>query len=74
VGKRPCKKDFEISLSQDGKQWGDPVKGAFENRPGEQRVILPKPVEARYLKFVALSAVNGTPFASTSELDAITAK
>ena len=67
-------KDYEISLSQDGKQWGAPVKGVFENRPGEQRVILPKPVEARYLKFVALSEINGRSYASVGELDAITEK
>jgi beta-galactosidase len=67
-------KEYEIFLSQDGKQWGDPVKGVFENREGEQQATLPTPVEARYLKFVALSEVKGNSHNAISELDVITAK
>ena len=67
-------KNYEVSLSIDGKNWGAPVKGTFENRTGEQVVTLPRPVEARFLKFVALSEVHGKPFAAVGELNVIPAR
>ena len=67
-------KNYEIYLSKDRKTWSAPVKGVFENRTGDQQVTLSTPVEARYLKFVALSEVHGKPYASVGELDVIPAK
>ena len=68
-------KDYEIFVSADGKQWGQPVaKGTFKNNGNEQTLKLAKPATARYLKFVALSEVSGHKFASIAELDVVEAK
>ena len=68
-------KDYEIYFSNDGKNWGSPaLKGHFQSRTGEQFVRIPKPVVARYMKFVALSEVHGNPFASVAELDVLPAR
>jgi len=49
------------------------LKGVFENRPAAQTVLLPRPVPARYLRFVAKSEVAGRPLAAVAELDVIAA-
>ena len=67
-------KNYEIYLSKDGKDWGAAVKGVFENRTGNQVVSLATPVEAHYLKFVALSEVRGKPYATIGELDVTPAR
>jgi beta-galactosidase len=68
-------KDYELYLSTDGKQWGQPVaKGAFKNGGNEQTIKLAKPATARYLKLVALSETSGQKFASVAELDVVEAK
>ncbi|MBM4047521.1 MAG: DUF4981 domain-containing protein, partial [Planctomycetes bacterium] len=67
-------RDYELYLSPDGSTWGQPaLKGIFENRPAPQTVLLPQPVPARYLRFVAKSEVAGRPFAAVAELDVIAA-
>ena len=64
--------DYEVYVSADGKAWGTPVaKGRFENRDGRQDVRFAAPARARWLKLVALSEVNGKPYASVAELDLI---
>ena len=61
--------EYEISLSADGRDWGQPVAhGHFHNDSSEQTVKWP-PVPARYVKFVPLSEVNGQVFSSVAELD-----
>ncbi|MFA6174316.1 MAG: glycoside hydrolase family 2 TIM barrel-domain containing protein [Kiritimatiellales bacterium] len=68
-------KDFEIYLSDDGKQWGKPVAaGSFKNTEAEQIAKLAEPVSGRYIKFVALSEVTGQKFASMAEFDVISAE
>lgn len=65
-------KDYEILLSQDGKEWGDVVlKGTFANDQKEKKVMLPTPVRARYFRFKALSSQNGQDFASGAEFSII---
>ncbi|MDR2999288.1 MAG: family 20 glycosylhydrolase [Microbacterium sp.] len=66
--------DYEVYASQtvsaiDG-DWGAPVaKGAFQNSASAQLAsFAPQPV--RYLKLVALSEVNGNPWATAGELAA----
>ena len=62
--------EYEISLSADGENWGQPVAtGHFHNDPDEQTVLWPTPVMARYVKFVAVSEVHGKPFSSVANLD-----
>ena len=61
---------YEISLSTDGENWGQPVaKGRFENGSSEQVVTWKTPASARYVKFVAVSEVHGREFASVADLD-----
>ena len=65
-------KEFEIYVSQDGKNWGNPVcKGAFKNSSAVQRVMFEKPVKARYIRFRAVSEQNGQDFASGAEFSLI---
>jgi len=64
--------DYEVFVSEDGKSWGEPVaRGRFENRDGGQDVRFASPVTARFLKLVALSEVNGKPYASVAGLELI---
>lgn len=65
-------KDYEILVSQDGKNWGDVIlKGSFENNQKEKKVMLKAPVKARYFRFRALSSQNGQDFASGAEFSII---
>ena len=62
--------EYEILLSTDGKNWGEPVaRGHLRNDTSEQTVKWAAPVSARYVKFVALSEAQGRPIASVAELD-----
>ena len=62
-------KDYSIQVSMDGKNWGTPVqKGTFDNSSKEKQVELAKPVQARYIRFTALSEQNGQDFASGAEI------
>ena len=56
-------------VSMDGKNWGTPVqKGTFDNSSKEKQVEFAKPVQARYIRFTALSEQNGQDFASGAEI------
>ena len=62
-------KEYRLQVSLDGKNWGEPVaEGAFERDFRLKRVMLDKPVKARYIRFTALSSQNGDDFASGAEL------
>jgi beta-galactosidase len=68
-------KNYELYVSTDGKQWGQPVaKGAFKGKEKEQTVKLAQPATGRYLKLVALSEAQGQKFASVAELDVVEGK
>ena len=65
-------KDYEIYVSQDGKEWGEPVhKGTFSRNGEPQKVMFKAPVKARYIRFRALNEQNGNDFASGSEFSLI---
>ena len=65
-------KDYEILVSTDGKNWGEPImKGSFENNQKEKKVMFKAPVKARYFRFRALSSQNGADFASGAEFSII---
>jgi beta-galactosidase len=67
-------RDYEIYLSNDGQQWGEPVtKGRIPRDAEEEYLELPKPVKARFLKFVVLSEQSRQSFASIAELEAVEA-
>ena len=65
-------KDYEIFVSQDGKNWGEPIcKGTFEASAALKKVMFSKPVKARYIRFRALNEQNGQDFASGAEFTLI---
>lgn len=65
-------KDYEIYVSQDGKNWGEPIhKGAFAANAELKRVMFAKPVKARYIRFRALNEQYGQDYASGAEFSLI---
>lgn len=68
-----CINDYEIYVSNDNKTWGEPIlKGHFEKTTKLQKVMLNKPVKARYFRLRALNEQNGQDYASGSEFTLIT--
>ena len=68
-----CIKDYEIYVSNDNKTWGESIlKGHFEKTAKLQKVMLNKPVKARYFRLRALNEQNGQDYASGSEFTLIT--
>ncbi len=65
-------RDYEIYLSDDGQIWGDPVaKGRFRGGEEPQTVKLPSPRTAQFVKFVAVSEVQGRAWATVAELEVV---
>lgn len=66
--------EYEVYLSQDGKEWGGPAaKGRLRNQTDPQTIRLKQSESARFLKLVALSEVRGRAWATVAELDVIPA-
>ena len=61
-------KDYALSVSDDGKQWTEVLRGTFGSDKKLKEALLKKPVRARYLRFTALSAHDGQDYASGSEI------
>ena len=64
-------KDYEISISMDGKDWKSVKKGAFAAGSAIKRVLFDAPVKMRYIRFTALSSQNGADFAAGAEFELI---
>ena len=64
-------KDYEISISKDGKEWTSIKKGAFDGSAKIKRVLFDAPVKMRYIRFTALSSQNGADFAAGAEFEII---
>ena len=65
-------KEYKLQVSDDGKTWSDAVaQGSFAPDKKAQRVILQKPVKARYVRFTALSSQRGDDFASGAEFSVL---
>ena len=64
-------KHYEFYVSDDGKNFGQPVKkGAFE--PGkEEKIETFEPVKCRFIKLKAISEINGLPWTSAAEIRVI---
>lgn len=61
--------DYEFYVSLDSEAWGEAVaKGSFNTAKTEKIVTFPAKT-ARYLRFVALSDINGDAWASAGEID-----
>ena len=68
-----CIKDYEIYVSNDNKNWGEPVaKGSFEKIAKLQKVMFGKPVKARYVRLRALNEQSGQDYASGAEFTLVT--
>ncbi len=68
-----CIKDYEIYVSNDNKNWGEPVaKGSFEKTAKLQKVMFGKPVKARYVRLRALNEQRGQDYASGAEFTLVT--
>lgn len=64
-------KDYTLSVSNDAKTWTEVAKGSFARSKSPQRVMLDKPVKARYIRFTGLNAQNGADYASGAEFSLI---
>ena len=62
---------YQFYASTDRTSWGTAVaRGTFNSDRNEKRVMFTSKV-ARYVRFVAVSEINGQPWASVAELDLI---
>ena len=65
-------KDYEIYVSQDGANWGEPImKGQFERNADLKKVTFKQSVKARYIRLRALSDWGGQDFGSGAEFSLI---
>lgn len=63
-------KDYEIYVSKDGENWGEPVaKGMFLDNKDQQTAQFINPVECRFIRLVAKSAHDGGDSATVADLD-----
>jgi beta-galactosidase len=62
---------YRFAISNDGTQWTTAAEGSFQPGTARQVVPLQQSVEARYLRFVALSELEGQDFAAAAEIDVI---
>jgi len=59
---------YELYITYDTLNWGDPVStGQFENSSAPKTVLLDSAKAGRYFRLIALSEVNGNPWASAAE-------
>lgn len=60
--------EYGFYVSNDTGNWGTPaVSGSFANTPSMKQVAIP-PTPGRFIRFVALSEVNGKPWTSIAEI------
>ncbi|MCX6267920.1 MAG: discoidin domain-containing protein [Bacteroidetes bacterium] len=65
-------KNYELYISNDSLSWGAPVKtGEFVNTAAPQTIILDTATSGSYFRLVALSEVNGNPWASAAEFSLV---
>ncbi len=65
-------KDYELYLTMDTLDWGEPVStGEWTNTAAPQVIDLQPGVAGQYFKLVALSEVNGGPWASAAEFTVV---
>ncbi|MFA3877830.1 endo-alpha-N-acetylgalactosaminidase family protein [Streptomyces sp. MMCC 100] len=60
-------KDYEVAVSDDGTHWTTVTRGALVDSAVMQRSTF-DPVRATYVRFTALNALNGQPFAAAAEM------
>lgn len=63
---------FAVFVSDDGKNWGDPlVAGRWPDGAKQQVVKFPSSVEKRWIKLEARSEVKGNPLSAVAELEVV---
>jgi hypothetical protein len=63
---------YEIYISTDGKDFGQPVKkGEFFPYGKDKKTVLFEPKQCGFVKLIALSEVNGQPWTSAAEIGVI---
>ncbi|MCL4691522.1 MAG: discoidin domain-containing protein [Candidatus Hydrogenedentes bacterium] len=64
-------KEFEVYVSQDGEQWGEPVaSGVWANDAVPKTAFFPTQT-ARYVKLLGKSEVDGQPIMSAAEVEVL---
>jgi len=62
--------DYQFYVSTDSSNWGTAVAtGTFNSDRTQKRVTFATAQTGRYIRFVALSEINGKPWTSVAELD-----
>ncbi|MET9824989.1 endo-alpha-N-acetylgalactosaminidase family protein [Streptomyces sp. NPDC006349] len=59
--------DYEVAVSDDGKDWTTVADGTLKDVPQTQRVSFDR-VRASYVRFTALNALNAQPYAAAAEM------
>jgi beta-galactosidase len=68
-------KNYRFCASTDSGNWGDPVaQGVFANTSELQSIRLDAPVQARFIKLVALNEWGNSYYTTVAELDVMAAK
>ena len=66
-------KDYEVYVSQDGKNWGEPVaRGSMANTADKQEALFFTSASGKFIRFVALSSHDGGDSAAVAELNILT--
>ncbi|MEU0742242.1 endo-alpha-N-acetylgalactosaminidase family protein [Streptomyces sp. NPDC006134] len=58
---------YEVAVSDDGTHWTTVARGTLEDVPSTQRIAFDR-VRASYVRFTALNALNGQPYAAAAEM------
>jgi hypothetical protein len=65
--------EYEVYVSPDGQNWGDPAAtGRFEKSRDQKKILFSEACKGRFFRFVALSGFDGQAFASAAEIGLIT--
>ncbi|WP_256976214.1 endo-alpha-N-acetylgalactosaminidase family protein [Streptomyces sp. CS113] len=58
---------YEVAVSQDGEKWTTVAEGTLKDVPQTQRISFDR-VRASHVRFTALNALNGQPYAAAAEM------
>jgi serine/threonine protein kinase len=64
-------RDYEFYVSDDGRDFGQPVKKGSFNPGKETKIETFEPVKCRFIKLRAISEINGLPWTSVAEIGVI---
>jgi hypothetical protein len=63
--------DYEFYISDDGKDFGQPVKKGTFGSTKEKKTVTFDPVKCRFIKLKALSEINGQAWTSAAEIGVV---